>query len=117
MYFPHELFGTTSRSALLALLCAGGSFVGHPEHGEKERVIQNEHIGTQNAIPGALKKADPILLRVFGLVATETRRAQATFRANQVPYFRIGLDFEIGKAAVLRFARPFLDPSQFLGFR
>ena len=90
-------------------------FIHAAEQGEEERVVQDEDIRGQDLVPHALEETGLVVAGEIGLVAAGFGRAQAAFGADLLPDLGVGLDGEIGEAAVLGLLGPFVDALEFLG--
>ena len=82
------------------------------QQGEKERVVQHQHVGGKDAIARALKETDAMLLGEIGWVTAELGRTQPALGADLRPNFGVRFDVEIREAAVGGGLRPFVNALQ-----
>src|SRR5438046_10146543 len=91
------------KKTALAFLLFGRAAQEHEEQG----VIEDNHVGREQSLPGLLVKTARILSA--GLLSADVR-----FAANLRPHFRVGLDRQITERTVAGRARPFRNAREFV---
>src|SRR5439155_26866079 len=84
-------------------------FVDASQQCEEKGMVQNQDIGGKNAMAGALKETDAVLLAEFGLITAKFWRTKAAFRTDLRPDVQIRFHFKVRAASVFGRFRPFVN--------